>query len=258
MKRSSEGNVAATRRRKAGSDSAGQTGRNVRRVRGTGAAEVYQRVREDILSLRLKPGAALDEATLSTRFGLSRSPVREALIRLSAEGLVAMLPNRSTLVAPFDVQMLPRYLDALDLLQRATNRLAALLRDEQDLVRMRAALQRVETATANWDPLDMIEANRDFHLVIAEAGKNPYLTMPYARLLDEGQRMLRVYFDFLDHRLPDELMDEHAKMVDAITARDAERAECLAHSHASQFRGRFMEYLSQTFTSQVSVIGSNG
>ncbi|MXW19896.1 MAG: GntR family transcriptional regulator, partial [Gammaproteobacteria bacterium] len=62
--------------------------RRTRRPRGTGASHVYERMRESILSLKLAPGTLLDESELAVRFKLSRSPVREALIRLSAEGLV--------------------------------------------------------------------------------------------------------------------------------------------------------------------------
>lgn len=227
-----------------------------KRVRGTGAAEVYGRLREEILHLALAPGTALDEARLSTRFGLSRSPVREALIRLSAEGLVLTLPNRSTLVAPFDVQMLPPYLDALDLMQRSTTRLAAMHRKPADVQRIATHCEAFEAAAAGHDALAMIETNRDFHLAIAEAGRNPYLTSLYRRLLDEGRRMMRLYFDHLDDTPPDESRAEHRALLDAIEARDADRAEHIAHQHARDFGRRFMEFLRQTHTGEVDVAGA--
>ncbi len=68
--------------------------RQSRRAKGTGTTYVYQRLREGILSLDYVPGANLDEAQLVESFGLSRTPVREALIRLAADGLVVLLPNR--------------------------------------------------------------------------------------------------------------------------------------------------------------------
>ncbi len=224
-----------------------------KRVRGTGAAEVYGRLREEILDLTLAPGTALDEAGLSARFGLSRSPVREALIRLSAEGLVLTLPNRSTLVAPFDVQMLPPYLDALDLMQRSTTRLAAVHRRSADLARIDARCEAFEQAAARHDALAMIETNREFHLAIAEAGRNPYLTSLYRRLLDEGRRMMRLYFDHLDDTPPDTSRAEHRALVDAISARDADTAERVAHAHALDFARRFMEFLSQSPSRAVNV-----
>ena len=70
-----------------------------RPLRGNGATIVHEALHREILTLTLKPGMPLDETQIARRFGLSRSPVREALHRLSAQNLVVMLPNRSTLVA---------------------------------------------------------------------------------------------------------------------------------------------------------------
>ena len=61
---------------------------DTRRIRGTGAKLVYETLRDEILSLTLDPGTALDETALAERFGMSRSPVREALIRLAGEDFV--------------------------------------------------------------------------------------------------------------------------------------------------------------------------
>src|SRR5271154_2094145 len=96
-----------------------------RRLRGTGAAYVYDSLKAQILDLELKPGTLLDETVVSRQFGVSRSPVREALIRLSAEGLVQNLRNLTSIVAPSDVEALPAYFDAMQLLYRLSARLAA-------------------------------------------------------------------------------------------------------------------------------------
>src|SRR5581483_2221330 len=96
-----------------------------KRTRGTGASYVYDSLKALILDLELKPGTLLDETLVSRQFSVSRSPVREALIRLSAEGLVQTLRNRTSIVAPFDVGMLPAYFDAMQLLYRVSARLAA-------------------------------------------------------------------------------------------------------------------------------------
>ncbi len=72
------------------------------RTRGRGVQTVYEALRRAIVDLRLEPGSPLDEVTLAERFDMSRTPVREALVRLAAEGLVTQLPNRNTIVAPID------------------------------------------------------------------------------------------------------------------------------------------------------------
>src|SRR5262249_44751076 len=84
-----------------------------RRPRGTGVACAYDSLKAQIRDRELKPAPLLDETLVSRQFGVSRSPVREALIRLSAEGLVQNLRNRTSIVAPFDVAALPAYFDAM-------------------------------------------------------------------------------------------------------------------------------------------------
>ena len=231
-----------------------------RTTRGTGAARVHAALREEILTMRLVPGSVLDEASLSERFGLSRSPVREALIRLSGEGLVVLLPNRSSIVAPIDFQSLPDYLDALGMLQRLTHRLAALRRSPEDMKAIKAAQAGFDKALARamkkWDSLPVIERNHDFHMAIARAGGNRYFTSYYERLLDEGRRMLHIHFLYHQERPrfdKAEFAGEHDALVRAIEAGDADRAERLAHSHTEQFRGQFLQYLSQSLTKDVEL-----
>ncbi|RQR35476.1 GntR family transcriptional regulator [Burkholderia sp. Bp9143] len=224
----------------------------------TGAARVYAVLRDEILTMRLAPGMPLDEVGLAERFDLSRSPVREALVRLSADGLVTTLANRSTVVTPMDFARVPEYLDALDLLQRVTTRLAALHRTPADLAKIREMQKGYEKGIAAsiklGDSLPMIESNYDFHMAIAQAGRNIYFADLYRRLLDEGRRMLHLHFQFkaLD---PDisvkEMASDHTDMVDAIVQGDADKAEECAHRHAVQFKGRFMQFMDRNLTAGV-------
>ena len=69
------------------------------RKRGSGVKMVYDILRDEILDLVLPPGSAVDEVQLAERFGMSRTPIREALVRLAGEGLVETLPNRSSMVS---------------------------------------------------------------------------------------------------------------------------------------------------------------
>jgi DNA-binding GntR family transcriptional regulator len=221
----------------------------------TGSARVYATLREEILRMQLLPGSLIDEVRLSERFGLSRSPVREALVRLSSDGLVIILPNRSTVITPIDFQAMPNYLDGLDLMQRAVTRLAAIHRTEADLAAIVDRQLRYETAAqesiATNNSLPMIEANHAFHMSIAHAGKNGYFTSFYKRLLDEGRRMLHLHFEFQNVISPvtvKTLAADHTRMVEAIRDRDADRADSIAHDHAAMFRGRFMQYLDRNIT----------
>jgi len=217
-------------------------------ARGEAALRVYQALRREILDLSLPPGASLDEKNIAARYAVSRSPVREALIRLSAEDLVRTLPNKSAIVAPLNLEEFPAYVDALDLMQRVTTRLAAIHRTEDDLDGIKRIHLEFRQARAADDVLAMIELNRDFHKAIAEAGKNRHFTMLYTRLLDEGRRTLRVYFRSLDDTLPDDLAREHDDIIDAIERRDPDLAETLAHQHTEQMAGLLLSYLATRST----------
>jgi len=226
----------------------------------TGTARVYLTLRNEILTMKLAPGTHLDEMGVAERFSVSRSPVREALVRLSAEGLVTILPNRGNIVTPIDFQRIPEFLDALDLLQRVTHRLAALHRTPDDLRAMyaahRAYLKGVAESIKTGDSLPMIERNYDFHMSIANAGRNAYFADLYRRMLDEGRRMLSLHLKYktLDPTItPERMAADHIEMIHAIEEGDADRAEACAHEHSTQFKRGFMEFLDRNLTAQIPV-----
>ncbi|WP_233857618.1 GntR family transcriptional regulator [Paraburkholderia sp. HD33-4] len=226
----------------------------------TGTSRVYLTLRNEILTMKIAPGTHLDELGVGERFSVSRSPVREALVRLSAEGLVTILPNRGNVVTPIDFQRVPEFLDALDLLQRVTHRLAAVHRTADDIRAINAAhkayLKGVAESIKTGDSLPMIERNYEFHMAIAKAGRNAYFADLYRRLLDEGRRMLHLHLKYkaLDPTItPEGMAAHHTEMLQAIEEGDADRAEAWAHEHATQFKGRFMEYLDRNLTAQIPV-----
>jgi DNA-binding GntR family transcriptional regulator len=222
--------------------------------KGKGWKFVYDTLRTEILALTLQPGQLLDETTLAERFDLSRSPVREALIRLSVEDLVVTLPNRSTIVAPIEVLNFPKYVDALDIAQRMTCRLAAQLRTDTDLKAIASRQRKFEATVKSGDHLAMSEANKDFHMAIATAGQNPYFTSFYEKLLDQGRRMLHLHFEFLERTHEGYLLtDEHDDMLKAIKDRDVERADKLAHDHTRQFRDTFVRFMQENYMTDVSL-----
>lgn len=219
-----------------------------KRAKGTGVKFAYETLRDEILTLKLEPGALLDETSLAERFGMSRSPVREALIRLAGDELVVTLSNRSTVVAPIDIQSFPKYVEALDIAQRMVTRLAAELRSEADLKAMARAQRGFVAAVKTGNHLAMSEANMAFHMSIANTGRNPYFTSFYERLLNQGRRMLHLHFDYLEQGCGGYLLtDEHDQMLDAIRDRDIDQADALAHAHTWQFRDNFIEFMKQNY-----------
>jgi DNA-binding GntR family transcriptional regulator len=225
------------------------------RTRGSGTQSIYTALRREILSMALPPGSPLDEVRLSERFGMSRTPIREALLRLVADGLVTTLPNRNTIVAIIDFSTLPTYFEALTLMYRVTTRGAAQRGGTADLDEILRHQRDFIAAVEAQDAFTMIEANREFHVAIAERAGNSYYTTFFARLLDEGRRILRLYYSTFDDRLPRQYVDEHEEMIEAIRTGDVEKADRLAVEHADQIVRQIQEYISRDFNNARALPG---
>lgn len=200
-----------------------------RRPRGTGANFVYESLRASMLNLELEPGTLLDETELAQRYGISRSPVREALIRLSAEGLVTTLRNRSSVVASLDLREVISFFDALDLMYRVTARSAATSATADDVARIRAAADSHRRAIESGSHQAAIESNREFHTAIAQSCGNSYFVQWTRALLDSGQRIQHLYWRRLGAELSDDI---HSRIVEAIAAGDADAAEAAGRHDA--------------------------
>ena len=227
--------------------------------RGNAVAHIYSILRDEILSLRLMPGTYLDESSLVNRFGLSRTPIRQALERLAGDGLVLLTPNRRVQVSHLNLSDLPQFVETLDLLQRASFRLAALRRTNADLKQIEKTHEIFEKASIHENPVVLIQLNRNFHAAIVQASNNRYLSDGYMRLLDEGMRMLIVPFGYdsenggsaKEHA--GRVDSEHLEIVKAIRDKNPDQAEDLGRSHAELFRSRLLEYLGQNILTRVSI-----
>jgi DNA-binding GntR family transcriptional regulator len=225
--------------------------------KGRGAHYVYAALREQILRLDLEPSAKLDEMRLVGAFGLSRTPVREALIRLASEGLVFLLPNRGAQVAPLDLLEATQYFEALDLLQRAANHWAAIRRTDADLAEIRRTCDAYAAAAEGADAEAMIVSNTAFHGAIAAAARNRHLQANLMRLLDQGMRlhwMCHAHFDapYIE-RVVSRARVEHDEIVAAIADGDARRADDLAHAHNESFRQVLKDFIARNLAPAVAV-----
>lgn len=216
------------------------------RKRGSGARMVYDLLRDEILDLKLAPGSPIDEVQLAERFQMSRTPIREALVRLAGEGLIETLPNRSTMVSNIDFLNLGPFFDALVLMYRVTTRLAAQNHRPGDIAAIRLHHEEYAAAVAARDALAMIATNAAFHAAIAEAGRNPYFTGLFQRLLDEGRRILRLYYRSYDEQFPQSFVDDHEAIIAAIEARDVDAADCLGRAHAEQIVAQVQKLFSRS------------
>ncbi|WP_343560657.1 GntR family transcriptional regulator [Kiloniella sp. b19] len=201
------------------------------------AGTPYAELRTRIISMDLLPGQDLEEQALVKEYGVSRTPVREALIRLSAEGLVQTRKNRSAIVAPLDFVSLRAYFEANTVIQRSIIRLAAQRRTKQDLAVIETAMTAFEEATAAADRDAMNRENYNFHNAIANASHNQYLIASYLRLLAEHQRIGQLIYQ---HNLVTDdqaaqalVIKQHRAIFDALRDKDALAAETHSQEHTN-------------------------
>jgi DNA-binding GntR family transcriptional regulator len=206
------------------------------------ADRIRQSLEQDIVTGALPPGRRLDEVRLAERFAVSRTPVREALMQLSASGLVEIRPRQGATVAALGLKRMVEMFEVMAELEGLCARMAARRMSTDE----RAELQRIHAVTqrfvASPDPDAYYAANLDFHEAIYAGSHNGFLAeqtralrqrlAPYRRI--QLRRQGRIADSFA----------EHEAVVRAILAGDAEEAGRLASQHVTVQRGAFTDFLS--------------
>jgi DNA-binding GntR family transcriptional regulator len=192
-------------------------------------ADLRNRIEEDIASGHLAPGARLDEATLAQRFGVSRTPVREALQHLAATGLVELRPRRGAVVAEVSPHRLIEMFEVMAELEAMSGRLAARRMDSATKAEFAEAHTACRLAAERDDPDAYYVANERFHALVYAASGNSFLSEQafalHRRLRPFRRLQLRVA-----HRLKASLA-EHERSLHAILAGDGESAARELRAH---------------------------
>jgi DNA-binding GntR family transcriptional regulator len=204
--------------------------RRALRVPRTGLHEqAAKKLRALIVRGDLVPGAALLEVGLSEALGISRTPLREALKQLAAEGLVELRLNRGAVVAPLRRDELAELFEAVGGIERCAAELAAHRMTASDLARLAALQARIERHRERGELRDYFEVNQQIHSAIVGFARNSVLKQSHEALLARAERA-RFLALSADGRW-DESIREHRQVLAALKAGDAERAGRLLARH---------------------------
>ncbi len=192
---------------------------------------VFFKLEEEILNGELKKGETLTENSLSSRLGVSRTPIRAALHRLAEEGLVKIEANRGvTVVGVSETDLVDIYTIRMRLEGLASGAAASKISDK-DLSDLRDSVELSEFYIRKKDAEHLKELDTKFHEIIYRASANPRLD----KILSELHRNIRVYRKLslsVSERL-EKSVEEHREILSAIESGNAEEADRLMTSHIS-------------------------
>ena len=188
----------------------------------------YDRIRGLVLSGELAPGTRLGQVEFAERFGISRTPVREALRRLAGEGLVDFHSNRGFRVADLGLEAVLRRLEVRAILEPGIARLAAQRRTERDVELLNGCIAREGRARGG---IAAHDASREFHVTLARASGNEELVrvLESLWLVEVGRRLLSRRSAVSDWQSDD--IEEHRAIADAVAEGRAEDVESLMTRH---------------------------
>jgi DNA-binding GntR family transcriptional regulator len=212
-------------------------------VSTTSAIAATDQLRDAILAGRFEPGQRLKESELARELNTSRTPVREALLALQAEGLVALAPNRGATVRPYEIEDLDEMYSLRALLEGYAAARAATRITPEQLTALEESLERIEHYDVRSELETSIAENLRFHGIILNAADSPRL----AGLLQSVTQVPAIYRSY--YWYTDELralsQQFHGWLLKALRDGDVERAQRVATEHVLHARDVLVAHFSQ-------------
>ncbi len=198
-------------------------------TRASGRDRAYEHLRTALLTDPSLVGTFMNESELAEVIGVSRTPVREALLLLSAEGLVQLVPNRGAFVPPLTPEQVHSILQARGVIESwAASEVVHNLR--APLNEMRALLDKQRRLPDQASPSEFIQADRDFHSALVRAAGNPFMTQMY-EMLRARHVIIGVGAITNTPSARAEALGEHEAILEALSSGDEARVAHAVRSH---------------------------
>jgi DNA-binding GntR family transcriptional regulator len=209
---------------------------------GTSLRDVaYDAIKHQIITCAFKPGEYLNEAYVSAKLGIGRTPVHQALDRLMLEDMVEVIPRKGVIVKPVSLEEVMQIIEVRLINEPYGVRLTAERADDTDLAMLSDILGRAREWTAVRNVKEMMLLDREFHSVMARATRNTVLAEILRRLQERSLRFWFISLTAPDHH--QEVLAEHDAILNAIRRRDADMAEAAIRDHIESFRRNVARYL---------------
>lgn len=187
---------------------------------GNPADIVYDYIKNQIVTKAIYPGTHIVEEDLVRETGVSRTPVRSALMRLAYDGLIQQQPNRGAVVAKPSATDLRQVYEARAVLEVGAFRAAVHRRSDESVLQMEQNLQKQQDLTNLFNMTEYVRLNREFHWIITMEAQNAY----YEKYLNELQNKVATYLLFWDSSTTNSLsLDLHLRIFEAFRNRDEQK-----------------------------------
>jgi DNA-binding GntR family transcriptional regulator len=207
------------------------------------APRIYELLMNEIVTGKLREGERIVESELAKAYGISRPPVREALMMLELDGLIKLIPYKGFEVTTITGRDARESLEMKGLIEGYAARACALRKETELVDRIGRVLDTMERRVADGNLQGILEENFNFHLLIVKSARNEKLLRFYESLTISIRRFYAV--GLTKERSWKSSLIEHRRVLDAIRAGDPELAEKAARRHASCTIGRVTEQLKE-------------
>jgi DNA-binding GntR family transcriptional regulator len=210
------------------------------RVQDSLSERVYQALKRDIITGVHTPGEALSEKDLAEKYKSSRTPVREAAVRLQQDNLLRVVPNRGYFITKISVQDLTELYEYRASVECACAELAAMKAGSSPLLKHLEELAHTEYKVDDRESyIHFISADTSFHVTVARLARNQLLLNAVQAVRCQMERIMYAAIDIGYYgELP---VDEHCHIVEAIVKRDSVRARQLMYDHIFGSRAKVIE-----------------
>jgi len=196
--------------------------------------EVYLDLKRRILTLELEPGSNLDETTISSEFGISRTPLRDIFRQLAGEGYISIVGNRGASVSSMNHKTLRDFFQTAPLVYSSISRLAIQNATTAQIESLKIAQDKFRQASLTNSVTDLVFFNERFHYILGEMADNQFLMPSLQRLLIDHARIAQTFYQKTNAEKGDRLrlaVDQHDQMIAAIEAGDEDRIVAVTLDH---------------------------
>jgi len=213
------------------------------------AVQAYRVIHEKIIIMDFEPGQHLDEKQLVSQLGIGRTPIREALLRLTSESLVETQPNKGFIVRPLTIQNIRAMFAALRILEMGAASLAVHQDPSRCLPLMQEAQHAFKMAIEANDILSLVWSNHDFHMHFARCSTNDYLVRALNDVRNETTRLAYLSYggkigldgDLQEHYRS--VCQEHEQIMDYLRNKALDLLKETIEKHIQTFQQRVILYL---------------